>query len=566
MMTTTDNELQAETALVTVPAPVDRRADSVSVPMADGVRLATDVYLPEPAGLRRPAVLVRLPYDKSGRYTFLPQIAARLTAYGFAAVVQDVRGKFRSEGDRVPFVNEAADGLATLDWIAAQSWSNGVVGMIGDSYYGFTQWAAASTGHPALRAIVPRVTGSEFFRMFAPDVVPKIPLFEWVVHTFSAPGMLEHPYARFVEGRARYSVASQAPHVAGLLRDLVTGNADRSLVGRAYPQGTPAPRLTVPALHMGGWWDNLQRAQLDDWRRVAASPAAAHQFLRMGASDHEDYRLHEDDEPHLDHEVDDEALRRYLDVMTADPLEFFDHYLRGRPGPWRAPRVRYEVANSAWCVADRWAPGDAAVLVLSLDALERATGSREGGSLVQGGPSRSSAAAWTHDPGQPVPYLIKSEWGQCAHLPDEQTVHDRPDVATFTFEPQPDGYDIVGNVRAELTVAASSPSTHVIARLLEVYPSGRARLIVEGAAPADTRHGDARVSLDLGDTAYRVRPGHALRLAVSTSCFPLYPVHPGTDADLWDPAATAPAGQRLLSTPSAPSVLRLPVRGLPQMR
>jgi predicted acyl esterase len=528
--------------------------------MHDGVRLATDVYLPEPTGLPRPAILVRLPYDKSGRYTFLPEIAARLTAYGFTAVVQDVRGKFRSEGDRAPFVNEAADGAATLDWIVAQPWSNGVVGMMGDSYYGFTQWAAASTGHPALRAIVPRVTGSEFFRMFSPDVVPKIPLYEWVVHTFSTLGMLERPYAGLVDGRARYSVPDEVPHVADVLRGLVAGNTDRSLARRAFPQGTPAPRLRLPALHMGGWWDNLQRFQLEDWRRASSSPAAAHQYLRMSASDHEDFHLHEDDEPHLDHESDDDALRRYLDVMTADPLEFFDHYLRGRSGPWRAPRVRYEVANSGWSVADRWAPGDTTDLTLSLGDLDRSTRSRRGGSLIPGRITRSSSAEWAHDPQNPVPYLVESEWAQCAHLPDEQVLHDRPDVATFTLEAQNGRWDIVGNVTAELTVDASGPSTHVIARLLDVYPSGRARLIVEGAAPADTRHGAARVPVDLGDTAYRVRPGHSLRLAVSTSCFPLYPVHPGTDTDLWRPVATTKTTQRLLSAPEAPSVLRLPMR------
>ena len=161
---------------VSDPTPVDEHATSHLVPMADGIKLATDVYLPQGNTHERlPTVLVRLPYDKSGRYTFLPAIAARLTARGFAAVVQDVRGKFRSEGDRVPFVNEAVDGARTLDWIVDQSWSDGTVGMMGDSYYGFTQWAAAATGHPALRAIVPRFTGSEFYEVFAPDRAQKIP-------------------------------------------------------------------------------------------------------------------------------------------------------------------------------------------------------------------------------------------------------------------------------------------------------------------------------------------------------------------------------------------------------
>ncbi|MEU2234067.1 CocE/NonD family hydrolase [Streptomyces vietnamensis] len=550
----------AAVPVVSQPAPVDPRADSTMVAMPDGIRLATDVYLPEPIRTPKPAVLVRLPYDKSGRYTFLPQIAARLTAHGFAVVVQDVRGKFRSQGDRIPFVNEAADGAATLDWLIRQPWSNGVVGMMGDSYYGFTQWAAASTGHPALRAIVPRVTGSEFFRMFSPGLVPKLPLYEWVVHTFSMPGMLEWPFADAGDG-IRYTIPQETPHVAQLLRDLVSANADRSIQDRAFPCGAPAARLNLPALHMGGWWDNLQRSQLADWRKVSSSPAAAHQFLRMGATDHEDFRLHEDDEPHHNHEVDDAALRRYLDVMTVEPLDFFDHYLRDRGGVWRAPRVRYEVANSDWRVADRWTPGDIAELPLSLGRLDQATGSRDGGTLTQETPTESSAASWAHDPSNPVPYLVESEWGQCANLPDESPVHDRADVATFTSGPQEASVEIVGHVSAELEIEAPTATTHAITRLYDVYPSGRARLIVEGAAIAHTQSSPVRVSVDMGDTAYLLRSGHSLRLAVSTSCFPLYAVHPGTDGDLWRPESAAVVKQTLHSGRNQPSLLRLSVRG-----
>ena len=125
--------------------------------MRDGVHLATDVYLPGGPG-PFPAVLVRLPYDKNGRYCWIPFLATHFVARGYAFVPQDVRGRFRSEGEPVAFVNEVPDGYDTIDWIARQPWSNGDVGMWGDSYYGFTQWAAVASGHPALKAIVPRVT------------------------------------------------------------------------------------------------------------------------------------------------------------------------------------------------------------------------------------------------------------------------------------------------------------------------------------------------------------------------------------------------------------------------
>lgn len=535
--------------------------DSFMVAMADGVRLATDVYLPEPIHHSRATVLVRLPYDKTGRYTFLPEIAARMTAHGFAVVVQDVRGKFLSEGERVPFVNEVADGAATLDWIVAQSWSNGVVGMMGDSYYGFTQWAAVASGHPALRAIVPRVTGSEFFRIFAPDLVPRLPLHEWVMHTFSVPEMLESPYATMRGGRAAYELPAEAARVGDLIRDLANGHARRSLVTPALPLGRPAANLSIPALHMGGWWDNLQRHQLSDWHAASRSPAGGHQFLRMGASDHEDFRLHEDDEPHANHEVDDDALAHYLDRMTADPIAFLDHYLHGRQGRWLAPRVRYEIANLGWQAADRWVPADVVERQLVLGRLEAATGTADGGSLSPTVRAERSSISWTHNPAEPVPFLIASEWSQCEHLPDEQALHERADAATFTTDGFGLATDIVGHVEAELHVSTSGPSGHIVARLLDVYPSGRARVVLEGAALVEGPQVATRCRIDLGDTAYRMRPGHRLRLAISASCFPLYPVHPGTSAEVWDAqAAIAPATYTLLGMPGAPSVLKITTR------
>ena len=103
------------------PAPVDPIATQHMVPMRDGVELATDVYLPEGAG-PFPAVLVRLPYDKNGRYCWMPFIARHFIARGYAFLPQDVRGKFRSGGEPLAFVNEVPDGYDTIEWITPQPW------------------------------------------------------------------------------------------------------------------------------------------------------------------------------------------------------------------------------------------------------------------------------------------------------------------------------------------------------------------------------------------------------------------------------------------------------------
>ena len=124
------------------------------VPMRDGVSLAIDVYLPEAAAACA-AVLVRLPYDKNGRYCWMPFIARHFTDRGYAFLVQDVRGKFRSGGEMNAFVHELDDGYDTIEWITRPALVERRVGMWGDSYYGFTQWTAVASGHPALRRSCP---------------------------------------------------------------------------------------------------------------------------------------------------------------------------------------------------------------------------------------------------------------------------------------------------------------------------------------------------------------------------------------------------------------------------
>lgn len=138
---------------VTAAEPV-ARAEQSMVRMRDGVRLATDVYLPPVPG-RHGVVLIRGPYDKNSRYQGLADMAEVFNDRGLVLVAQDVRGKFRSEGVTHPYVSDVADAYDTLDWIIGQSWSNGSVGLVGVSYLGFTVWAGIASGHPAVKGAVP---------------------------------------------------------------------------------------------------------------------------------------------------------------------------------------------------------------------------------------------------------------------------------------------------------------------------------------------------------------------------------------------------------------------------
>ena len=133
----------------------------VEVPMRDGTILRADVYRPLGEG-PVPRVAQRTPYDKTGAIDLAggPD-ERRATAAGYALVRQDTRGRYASDGDFVPFEREADDGYDSVEWVAAQPWCDGNVGMFGASYVGYTQWTAASRRPPHLRAIAPVVATSD---------------------------------------------------------------------------------------------------------------------------------------------------------------------------------------------------------------------------------------------------------------------------------------------------------------------------------------------------------------------------------------------------------------------
>ena len=129
-----------------------------AIEMRDGVTLYADIYRPNIDG-ECPVILQRTPYNK--RVAPAVNVLSAVER-GYTVVMQDVRGRFQSEGTFDTFVNEAHDGYDTVEWIADQSWCNGKVGMVGGSYVGATQWLAASEKPPHLTAIFPRITASDY--------------------------------------------------------------------------------------------------------------------------------------------------------------------------------------------------------------------------------------------------------------------------------------------------------------------------------------------------------------------------------------------------------------------
>ncbi|KRC61938.1 hypothetical protein ASE14_14260 [Agromyces sp. Root81] len=518
----------------------DDRAVHEFVAMRDGTRLATDVYLPPNAVGPVPTVLIRLPYDKTGRYTFIPEIATHFAANGFAVVAQDVRGKYLSDGARSPFVNEADDGWDTAEWIVAQAWSDATIGTWGDSYYGFTQWALASTRHPAHKAMVPRVTGHRFLDLRPGGGLPTLTLLDWLVDAWAHQELVLEHGTDHTTVPAIDMVHPDLPDGAALLRAYLAAMEEpEQLVASVFPDGDPAAGLAIPALHTGGWFDNLQFWQLDDWERALHSPAAEHQYLVMTSSDHEDYRWRPRGLPlETDFGVDPSALAEHIPSLLELPISFFDHYLRGRDGRWSEARVRYDVCGDEARVAPSWPPSSSRRRRFGLSA--------DGAILPAVQEGTGASVDWMHRPADPVPYPVASEWDQNrGGVPDESELCRRADTVCFDGEPLETSITLAGRCEFTARISAPTRTTHVVARLYDVDEHGDARLVCGNAVEA-VADGATPFTVRLGDTAYRLPARHRLRLLVATSLAGQYVVHPGTDESPWHAATRHPAHQSLL--------------------
>lgn len=544
----------------TTEEPVPDTATQYFVRMRDGIRLATDVYLPDdPAPVE--AVLVRLPYDKNSRYVFFQWVAEIFTRRGYAMVVQDVRGKFRSEGETLGFVREANDGYDTIDWIIAQPWSNGIVGMFGDSYYGFTQWAAVSSGHRALRAIVPRVTSAEL--LGAPHAEGTVQDVPWLVHAdyVSHCWLDKHIYWRELD----WTLRPLTEVFEDLFRALGARSAtyDVSVPHRVplpiYPDGHPFDARPLPVLHSVGWFDNLAIVSMRDYMALSRKPGwASLQYLTADSVDHENFHLrHAPIAEKDDHGVNDEALARMLTQYTEPALDFFDVFLKGIRDAGTLCRVSWHLGNERYHEAPSWPPPATRDNHLYLGNIAAAADT--GGHLTELAPSGDQAGEWAYDPENLVASSVPNSFAFLHEFPDESATARRPDVLSFVAEPAASPVDLAGPVDLLVTVSSTAPSTYLFAKLLDESPDGTARMIVRGQGDLADVSGTSQVRIEMGHTGYRLRPGHRFRLNIASSDFPEYMRHPGTDENPWLATQTKPSTQRLMSRSDAPASLRLTV-------
>jgi putative CocE/NonD family hydrolase len=507
------------------------------VSLPDGVRLATSLFRPRSADPRTPAVLIRTPFGS--RHPLEPHrmLAASLAKRGLHVVLQDVRGRFDSEGRFTPFVDEAADGEAAIRWVEEQPWYDGRLVVAGFSYAGWTALAAASRAPERVAARVVVAAGSDLHRTLRPGGAFALAFGLRLGLGLSGRRPRSVELARALRHRPLVEADRVALRETSWLRDWMTHAADDEV----WPRLAAQAASDAPTLFVGGLQDPFTPALLADF-----ASAGAGSRLWLGPW------------PHPRPPSFGRRGRAYHRTVLRAIVEFVEGVLSESDAP--GPRVRIESASGGISL-DGWPPGDARPRAWYLQG--------EGRLGVDG--ANAAPDRYEYDPDDPVPSLPLL-FGETDA--DRRSLGERPDVLHYTSESLAADLDAMGPARVVLFASSSAPDTDFVAVLADVSPEGKARGVCEGIVRCRHRDGGGEaawlepgepveLAIDLGACAHRFRRGHRMRLEISSSSLPRYDRNPNTRED---PASatsdsSARATQTVLHDERHPSRLELSVGG-----
>ncbi len=503
------------------------------VPMRDGVNLSADIYLPDYEG-EYPTVVIGTPYDNTMKSHV--DMAIFFVQHGYSFVVYDVRGRHDSEGDFYPFFNEGKDGYDIVEWVAAQPWSTGKIGMMGGSYRGWIQWATAKERPPHLTTMVPTATGGKWLQEFPFfNGVPCLWMFAWM---------------NFVGGKTNQNTASYSVDWEKVFKTLPLSELPKAL-GREVPaweewmshpdldefwkaisfRGEDFKGIEIPVLHITGYYDGDQPGALHYYKgAVEHGPCPDQQYMLMGPWDHAGTRFPKRVLGGVDFTTES------LMEMRKVHLEWFNHWLKGEDNQvknWPITKY-YLMGKNKWVESDKHWKLTPEGSVWNLTSGGNAN-TLQGDGVLTKDEVEDSSDTYIYNPLNPVmPSTGYDFYGSASDNPlDQRYLLRRDDFLVYTSAPLKSIESIVGPPTVELFISSDCPDTDFFVSLHDVHPDGRSIMISRGLLRARYRDGlDRQVLMKEGDvyklsipmdsTGVVLSPGHRLRLTVTSSEFPRY--------------------------------------------
>ncbi len=509
------------------------------ISMDDGVHLATDIYLPKKHG-SHPVVLVRTPYNKSVEQW----LGKAFGLFGIAVVVQDCRGKYESEGEFYPFINERSDGLATLRWIREQPWSNGVISGWGSSYQGITQWAISDS----LDFLSLVVTGSNLYEFLYPEGVFSLQsAFLWGLQNASVsqnqltPEEFTTSFMHLPLSTADDSTLSDVP----FLNDWLSHeNFDEYWESMDFRGMSTAPMISV-----AGWYDIFLDAQIKDFQAVIASGDTESRLI-VGPWAHGP----------LSEPNDYGGIKK-----TGKPQKIFKYvknHLKGKNNRLTSPfkNKQYNLfilERNEYVGSEEWPPSETRIIPYYIG---------KEGYLGLEKPVGKGFHEYVYNPLDPLPSHGGTVLGEAVGPARQNANIQRLDQLVFNKEAQLNPLILLGPVTASLWVSSDAPCTHFFVEIQDVFPDGKIINIQEGIARVEFQSvNPQKKDISLWSTGYQLNPGHSLRVIISSSWFPRY----NRSLNTCDPISSASeilsAKQKVYFGLDTPSSINLPVYSMDRL-
>ncbi len=595
----------------------------VMVPMRDGVGLATNVYRPKTSeNTPVPTIFVRTPYNMNmwrdgehldGRYGAILEAVRR----GYAYVNQNERGRYYSDGEWDILGPPKTDGYDTLTWVENQPWSNGKVGTYGCSSTAEWQMGLASLDHPAHAAMVPQGFGAGVGRVgqwyeqgnwyrggaeqmlfftwlygvqntqrprFDRDVSredrvrlsryfdlgPEMPRVDWETALWHLP--LED-IMRNVDGPEGI-FADPAPVATGGSMIQRTPDDPAWYEGGLYYDDEP---YAVPTLWFMSWYDVSVGPNLALYNHARESGVDAetrdNQFAMVAPVAHCAFTRATEDTVVGERSMGD-ARWEYNELIYS----WWDYWLKGEDNniTETLPDVRYySMGANEWKTATSWPPPNVDMQTYYLDSGGSANTLSGDGVLTMESPSTDNPDSLAYDPFDPVMsyggnVCCTGSAIQAGSFDQSAIEAEREDILVYTTEPFVDGLDIAGHIEVTLYVSSDAKDTDFTVKLLDVYPDGRAYNLDETIQRVRYREGyDKAVFMEEGEvyavdigpltTANYFKPGHSLRIEVSSSNFPRFTRNLNTGGNIYSETEGVVANNSVHHSTQYPSQIRIPV-------
>jgi putative CocE/NonD family hydrolase len=563
---------------------------NVAIKMRDGITLRADIYRPKVDG-QFPVLLQRTPYDKNGGVNFGLRAAAR----GYVVIIQDVRGRYASEGEWYTFKNEPNDGYDTVEWTATLPYSNGKVGMFGGSYVGATQMLAAITHPPHLAGICPVVTASNYHDGWTYQGGA---FEQWFNESWTS-GLAQDTFNRAIKNNTNAVTGMWKLPLTTYplfnIQQFPGDPASTKFLAPYFLDWLDHPSyddywkriaieehfgdITVPALHVAAWYDIFLGGSLRNYVGIKAhggSDAARRgQKLLVVVGGHAGMGRKVG-------EVDFTSAAAYdEDEVT---LGWYDYLLKGVQNEFATskPVKIFVMGTNQWRLEDDWPLERAHATKYFLHSGGKANSLGGNGSLSSAAAGKESPDQYVYYPGAPVstvggPLCCDSEhWAPGPR--DQRSVEGRDDVLLYSTPPLAQDMEVTGPVSLELYAKSSAVDTDFTAKLLDVSPDGFAQNLTEGIIRARYRDSQEKPTLmtpgqvykftiDLWATSNVFRKGHVLRVEVSSSNFPRFDRNLNTGLDRNSKTidgekseqVLAPATNVIFHDAEHPSALILPI-------